>query len=138
MRGIRCWLDEHQILAGDKIHRVVDEGIRLWDKVLLCASEASLKSWWVDHEFEKALKKEEVLSKERGCDTLAIIPLNLDGFMFRPDWKDWKKDILTSRAAPDFTDWKKDDDKFNEQIENVIKALRADGGARAHPPKPRL
>jgi hypothetical protein len=137
-RGIRCWLDEHEILPGQKIHRVVDEALRLHDKVLLCASESSLKSWWVDHELQKALMKEERLSKERGCDTLAIIPLNLDGFMFREDWQDWKKDVLISRAAPDFTDWKKDDDKFNEQVEKVIKALRADGGGRRNPPQPRL
>ncbi len=139
-RGIRCWLDEHQVLPGDKIHRVVDEGIRLWDKVLLCASESSLgpKGWWVNHELEKALKKEEQLSRERGQEVLAIIPLNLDDFVFRPDWQDWKKDILTTRAAPDFTDWKKDDDKFNAQIDKVIQALRADGGGRGHPPQPRL
>jgi hypothetical protein len=137
-RGIRCWLDEHQVLPGDKIHRAVDEGIRLWDKVLLCCSEASLKSWWVDNEVQKALIKEERLSKERGKDVLVIIPLNLDGYMFKPEWQDWKKDILISRSAPDFTGWKNDDEKFNEQIENVIKALRADGKARVPPPKPRL
>jgi hypothetical protein len=137
-RGIRCWLDEHQILPGDKMHQAVDEGIRLWDKVLLCVSEASLKSWWVDHEVRKALMKEERLSKERGEDVLAIIPLNLDGFMFKPDWQDWKKDILTSRAALDFTGWDKDNTKFETQLEKVIKALRADAGARQSPPKSKL
>jgi hypothetical protein len=137
-RGIRCWLDEHQILAGDKIHRAVDEGLSHYDKVLLCCSEASLKSWWVDTEVQKALMKEERLSKERGKDVLAIIPLNLDGSMFKPEWQDWKKDILTSRATPDFTGWKNDDDKFNAQLGNVVKALRADAKARARPPKARL
>jgi len=64
-RGIRCWLDEHQLLPGDQIHRAVDEAVRLWDKVLLCCSEASLQSWWVDKEIQKALMKEEQLWKER-------------------------------------------------------------------------
>jgi TIR domain/Pentapeptide repeats (8 copies) len=41
-RGIRCWLDEHQMLPGDKIFDAVDQRIRLWDKVLLCASASSL------------------------------------------------------------------------------------------------
>src|SRR4051812_37529975 len=49
-RGIRCWLDEHQLLPGDDIYEQVDHGIRLWDKVLLCCSKASLTSWWVDNE----------------------------------------------------------------------------------------
>ena len=39
--GIRCWLDERQMLPGDDIYEQVDHGIRLWDKVLLCCSEAS-------------------------------------------------------------------------------------------------
>ena len=38
--GIRCWLDERQLLPGDDIYDMVDRGIRLWDKVLLCCSEA--------------------------------------------------------------------------------------------------
>jgi hypothetical protein len=137
-RGIRCWLDERQILPGDKIHHAVDEGIRLWDKVLLCCSKDALASWWVDKEVEKAVMKEGKLSKERGKEILALIPLNLDGHLFSPDWQNWKRDPLTSRMAPDFTDWDKDNAKFEKQLEAVIKALRADGGARELPPKPRL
>jgi hypothetical protein len=42
-RGIRCWLDEKQLLPGDDIYEHIDRGIRLWDKLLLCCSEHSLK-----------------------------------------------------------------------------------------------
>ncbi len=82
--------------------------------------------------------KEEQLSKERGKEILAIIPLNLDGYMFEPAWKDWKQQHLTSRKAPDFTGWDKDNAKFEQQLERVIQALRADARARELPPKPRL
>ena len=51
-RGIRCWLDEHQMLPGDDLYTQIDRGIRLWDKVLLCCSTAALISWWVDHEID--------------------------------------------------------------------------------------
>jgi hypothetical protein len=137
-QGIRCWLDEKELLPGDQIHRAVDEAVRLWDKVLLCCSEAALTSWWVDKEVQKALMKEEQLWKERGKEVLAIIPLNLDGYMFDPQWQDWKKQHLTARLAADFTGWKWSNKKFEQQLERVVKALRADAGAREAPPKPRL
>ena len=86
--------------------------MRLGDKVLLCCSEKSLTSWWVDKEVSKALKKEERLWKERGKPVLAIIPLNLDGYLFDPQWQDWKKQHLTDRLAADFTGWETDSAKF--------------------------
>jgi hypothetical protein len=71
-------------------------------------------------------------------EVLALIPLNLDGSMFNPDWQDWKKDSLASRLAPDFTGWEKANAKFEAQLEKVVKALRADGKVRERPPEPRL
>jgi uncharacterized protein YjbI with pentapeptide repeats len=137
-RGIRCWLDEKQLLPGDHIHQAIDEGIRVWDKVLLCCSQASLTSWWVDKEIQKALMKEETLWKQRGRQVLAIIPLNLDGYMLNPQWVDWKKQHLKTRLAADFTCWENDNSKFEEQFELVVQALRADANAREKPPEPRL
>jgi hypothetical protein len=37
-RSILCWLDEHQLLPGDDMYHAVDQGIRIWDKLLLCCS----------------------------------------------------------------------------------------------------
>jgi len=137
-QGIRCWLDEKQLLPGDLVHRAVDEGVRLWDKVLLCCSETSLQSYWVDKEIQKALMKEERLWKERGKEVLAIIPLNLDGQLFDPKWEDWKKQHLTTRLASDFVGWEKDHALFNREVEKVIFALRADEGGREKPPQSKL
>ena len=100
--GIHCWLDEHQILPGDDIYDMVDQGINQWDKILLCCSQNSLNSPWVDRELDKALQKEEKLWRERGRKVLAIIPLDLDGFLF--EWNSGKSSILKSRLAADFKD----------------------------------
>jgi uncharacterized protein YjbI with pentapeptide repeats len=137
-QGIRCWLDEHQLLPGDDLHEVIDRGIRLWDKVLLCASKSSLTSWWVDGEINRAFQKEAQIMKERGKKVLALLPLNLDGFLFSADYQSGKKAEITSRAAANFVGWEKDHALFDRELEKVIRALRTGEGGREKPPPARL
>jgi len=137
-RGIRCWLDEHQLLPGDDLHEGIDQGIRLWDKVLLCASKASLTSWWVDGEINRAFQKEAQIMKERGKKVFALIPLNLDGFLFSGDYQNGKKAEITSRVAANFVGWENDHALFDRELEKVIRALRTDEGGREKPPPARL
>ncbi|MBZ0316184.1 MAG: TIR domain-containing protein, partial [Anaerolineae bacterium] len=117
-RGIRCWLDEKQVLPGHDILTEVDRGIKLWDKVLLCASRESLHSGWVDTELTKALEKERELTKERSQRVFALIPLDIDGYLLSRDYQSPIKSEIMRRSVAEFKGWDGDGGNaiFDEQM----------------------
>jgi hypothetical protein len=76
----------------------------LWDKILLCCSESSLTSWWVDNEIGTAFEKEPQLMEDRGAKVL--VPLNLDGCLFSDRWQSGYQAQVRRRLAADLpTAW---------------------------------
>ena len=121
-RGVSCWLDEHDLKPGDRILDVVNDAIRIHDKILLCCSETSLNSWWVKDEIRKAQERE----RRDGRDI--IIPLMVDRYLL-DGWEDGLAADLRSRLAADFTGWETDNAKFDREFERVVKALRTGDGS---------
>jgi len=67
---------------------------------------------------------------------MALIPLNLDGYLFQS--QNGEATQVREGLAADFTGWAKDNENFEAQVEKVIRPLRADANAREKPPPRKL
>ena len=91
----------------------------------------------MDNEIKIAFDKEQYLWKERGKEVLALIPLNLDNYLFSGKWQSGLSTEVKARLAADFTGWERDNKKFEVQVERLVKALRV-SVAKNMPPDPQL
>jgi hypothetical protein len=76
--------------------------------------------------------------KETGERKIALIPLNLDGFLFSNEMRSGAVTQLKSRLAADFTGWETNNKKFEEQLERLVRSLIADARGHEVPPAPKL
>ncbi|MFL5382023.1 MAG: TIR domain-containing protein [Longimicrobiaceae bacterium] len=115
--GVECWLDDHELLPGDRLHETIRSGIQRHDRFLLVCSHSSLQSWWVDNELEEALAKE----RESPGRSL-LVPIDIDGAVLqRPPLND-KCTLIRSRYIGDFHEWMIDE-KFAESAGRLFRAL---------------
>lgn len=125
-KGVRCWFARHDIQGGKKIHEQIDEAIRLYDRLLLILSEASMNSEWVKTEIAHARQKE--ISQARR----ALFPISLVQFSKLRNWKCFDADTGKDSAreireyhVPDFSRWK-DHDAYHREFERLLRDLRAE------------
>lgn len=116
-RGIRCWLDEHDMKPGDRILDVVNDAIRSCDKLLLCCSEASLESWWVKDEIRKALERERKEKRD------LIVPVMLDHYLL-DGWNDGLASEIRSRLAANLAGWESQHALLEKGVAQIVAALR--------------
>jgi uncharacterized protein YjbI with pentapeptide repeats len=114
--GVSTWFFEDDADFGQKLHKMMRENIRKYDRVLLICSEKSLTRPGVLNEIEQTLSRE---AREGGSSI--FIPINLDNHIFSDEFgnKDISQEIL-DRVAADFTN----DDNFESQIQRLLKILR--------------
>lgn len=119
-QGVRCWLDEHEMVPGDDIYDRIDLGIQQHDRVLLLASSTSLSSWWVEAEIDAALAKERDQFRHSGRRATALVAADIDGFMFSGAWTSGKRHVIQSRVSADFSDSK----RFEIEARRLLRSLR--------------
>jgi hypothetical protein len=82
-----------------------------------------LSSWWVDDEIDRAFEKERLLMKERGEKVLVLVPLGLDGFLFK-EWRSAKRRQVLSRKCVNFVGWRSNRPRLRNSITALLAALR--------------
>ena len=120
-KGIRCWYAPHDMKIGDKIRPVIDESIRVHDKLLLILSEHSVQSDWVEHEVEHALDLEKTRKKN------VLFPVRLDDAVMNSS-TGWAGNVRRQRHIGNFTQWK-DHDAYTTSFDRLLRDLMAENQA---------
>jgi len=124
VKGVRCWFAPHKLRGGEKLYEQIDEAIRVYDKLLLILSPASMGSEWVNTEISRA-RKREIKDGKR-----ILFPIRLCAFETLRDWElfdaDSGKDLareIREYYIPDFSNWK-DHDAYKLAFDRLLKDLQ--------------
>ena len=127
---LRVWFAPENIQGGKKLHEQIETAIRVYDKLLIVLSEASLQSEWVMTELRKARKAERQTGKRK------LFPVRLTDIATLRDWECFDADSGKNLAAelreyfiPDFSHWK-EHDQFEAAFARLLKDLRAEETAK--------
>ena len=125
-RGVRCWFAPHDIKGGKKIHEQIDEAIRVYDRLLLILSDASMTSEWVNAEIAHARQKE--INQKRQV----LFPISLVPYAAIREWRCFDADTGKDSAReireyfiPDFSGWK-NHDQYQRAFDRILKDLKAE------------
>jgi hypothetical protein len=122
-KGVRCWFAPHDLRGGKKVHKQIDEAIRVYDKLLLILSKASMASEWVRTEIAIARTREVEQKRE------VLFPISLCPFKTIRNWEYFDSDIGKDSAReirefhiPDFSNWK-DHDSYKLAFDRLLDDL---------------
>lgn len=126
---LRVWFAPEDIQGGKKLHEQIENAIRVYDKLLIVLSDASLKSEWVMDELRKSFKAERDTGRRK------LFPVRLTDYETLERWecrdsisgKDLAEEVR-QYFIPDFSNWK-DHDQFEAAFARLLKDLRADDRA---------
>jgi hypothetical protein len=122
---LRVWFAPEDMKSGQKLHEQIETAIRIYDKLLIVLSEASLQSEWVMTELRKARKAERQSGRRK------LFPVRLVDMETLRDWEcfdaDGGKDLaveLREYFIPDFSNWK-DHDPFETAFARLMDSLKS-------------
>jgi hypothetical protein len=125
VRGLRVWFAPEDLKIGDRFQERIEESIRLYDKVMIVLSDASVQSRWVEREVNAAREREDRESRT------VLFPIRIDEAVMKAQ-QPWAADIRRSRHIGDFSRWK-DHDAYTKAFERLLRDLRQGEATAATP-----
>ena len=115
--NLRCWFAPEDLKVGDRFQERVEESIRLFDKVMIVLSEASVQSRCVEREVNVAREREDRENRT------VLFPIRIDDAVMNAP-QPWAADIRRSRHIGDFRRWK-EHDRYQTAFERLLRNLKA-------------
>lgn len=119
-KGVDCWYWKEDARWGVPLMQSIDEAIRIYDRVIVVCSKASLESPAVTREIERALQREDQ-SRRRGEAADILFPIRLDDFIF--EWKHQRQSDVVTKFIGDFTHWS-DPFVYAQQLNKLVSDLK--------------
>lgn len=119
--GVRAFLFAEHAVPGQRLDRLMRQGVNDHDRVVLICSKSSLDRSGVLNEIVETLARE---ARDGGAEYL--IPIRLDNYVFA-DWTPSRPDIaqaIRGRVVADFRGAKKDPTKFAAEFAKLLGALK--------------
>ena len=92
------------------------------DRLLLCCSECSLGSSWVETELEYALSKEDRAKGDSTSGVPIVVPVMIDEALL--SWESSYREILLARSPANFVGWESDDSLLMREMGKLTRFLR--------------
>jgi len=124
-KDLRCWFAPEDLKIGDRFQERIEESIRLFDKVVIVLSEASVQSRWVEREVNAARERED------RDDRTVLFPIRIDDAVMNTS-QAWAADVRRSRHIGDFRGWETHS-SYQKAFERLLRDLQvqSDYGAPA-------
>jgi TIR domain len=116
-KGVWCWFAPEDLKAEDRFQESIEESIRVYDKVMIVLSEASVMSRWVEREVLAAREREDRENR------LVLFPVRIDDAIKEAP-QPWAADLRRSRHIGDFRAWHQDP-AYRTAFDRLLRDLKA-------------
>jgi uncharacterized protein YjbI with pentapeptide repeats len=120
--GIKCWRWKEDARWGKGQWSDLNQSIQVHDRLILICSRQSLNSGPVLRELERALQREDELTRQ-GAMRDILLPIRLDDYIF--EWEHPRKPDVTTKWVGDFRNWT-DPATYDKALKRLIAELRKD------------